>query len=410
MKRIVLLLSLLLVFPFISMAGKALTCESCHSSSSASGGYVYKDPVIKIVHDPFYSPGQDFQVALLIRPQPDYSMKKLSAELTVQGSSVSLISTASSIGILDGNGDIVAEWTLKAGAKGEATITIDFSYEVYFRHGSAGNKDTGSYQERRTAQLLVSDLSLGIHPGSVLLSNIGETGEVVLEADAYVHDIEIRVPQGLDGVLQVTLYDRELFAGESTIVTVELMTVQNRDAEFTIAWVELSGQKEVNISVSIVKLQSTDRGEDPLLKIGQYSGIAAFILLVIGYFTGGTGLMKKYANLFFRHAKRRVRFHCALSYLVLILAFYHLASLWYGPYRAVVFESWEIVLGEVAVIIMILISVNGIFQKRMIKWWGFHNWKRIHAWGSYLSTSLVTVHLLTYGTHFLWFRELVGMQ
>lgn len=410
MQRMALLLSLMSVFPFISLMGSALTCESCHSSSSASGGYVYKDPLIKIVHDPFYSPGEEFQVKLMIRPQPDYSMKKLTADLGAQGSSVSLISSSSMAGSLEESGDIVAVWTLKAETEGEATITIDFRYDVYFHHGSAGNKDTGSYQDRRTAQLLVSDLSLSVHPGSVILSNIGEISEVYLEADAYVHDIEVMVPQGLDGVLQVTLYDRELFTGESTTVTVELIKDQNRDADFTISWVELSGEKEVNISVSIVKLQSTDRGEDPLLKIGQYSGIAAFVLLVIGYLTGGTGFMKKYANRFFRHAKRRIRFHCALSYLVMILSLYHLAALWYGPYRVVIFDSWEIVLGEVALVIMVIISLNGVFQKRMIKWWGFQNWKRIHAWGSYLSTSLIAIHLLTYGTHFLWFRDLVGMQ
>jgi hypothetical protein len=199
-------------------------------------------------------------------------------------------------------------------------------------------------------------------------------------------------------------------AGDSTTITVTLLNETDISSEIEISWIELSGMKEIPITIDIVRLESSDTGEDPLLTIGQATGISAFVFLVIGYFTGGTGFLKKHANKLFRHARRRVRFHCALSYLVMVLSFYHLATLWYGPYREVIFNSWEIVLGEAAMIIMIIISLNGIFQRRMVKMMGFQNWRRIHSWGSYISTSLVVIHLLTYGSHFLWFRVMIGLQ
>ena len=402
--------SLILLIPFLSLIEGVNECESCHSSSNSSGGYIYEGPSISIVHDPFYSPGEEFEVQLIIRPQPDYSISELNGELSVDGTTVELVQNASSKGTAQENNDMIASWSLRSLGEGNSIITIDLDYRVYYKHNSPGNKDVGTYYDRKTAQLSVRDLSLDIHPGALVLSDFGETKTIELTAEAYVHDIEVTVPDELVSEIDVSLGKTTLMEGDSTRITITLLNETDISSGIEISWVELSGTKNVPVTINIVKLESSDMGGDPLLTIGQITGISAFILLVIGYFTGGTGFMKKYANKLFRHAKRRVRFHCALSYLVMILSFYHLATLWYGPYREVVFNSWEIVLGEVAIVIMIIISINGMFQKKMIKFMGFQNWKRIHSWGSYLATTLVVIHLLTYGSHFLWFRELIGLQ
>ena len=118
--------------------------------------------------------------------------------------------------------------------------------------------------------------------------------------------------------------------------------------------------------------------------------------------------MKKWSNRLFKTAKRRIAFHCALSYEVLILSVFHLATLAYGPYRELIW-IWEVILGELALVIMVLISINGIFQKRIIRWWGYENWRRIHAWGTYLATFLLVIHMVFNGSHFAWLRELMGM-
>jgi hypothetical protein len=402
--------SIMLLIPFLSLSVEAVTCESCHSSRNASGGYIYDDPLIDLIHDPFYSPGDEFEFQLVIRPQPDYSISELNGDVSISGTTVGLKGGGRQAGVVQENGDMLATWTLTSLDEGESKITVDFNYKVYFKHTSSGNKDIGTYYDRKTAQILVSDLSMSISPGSVILSEFGESKIVELTAEAFVHDIEVIVPEELGSEIDVSLGTSSLMAGTSTTITITLLNETNLESEIEIKWKEISGDKKVPVKITIGKIESTDTGDDPLLKIGQATGISAFILLVIGYFTGGTGFLKKYANKLFKHAKRRIRFHCALSYLVLILSFYHLATLWYGPYREVIFSSWEIVLGEVAVITMIIISINGIFQIRMIKWMGFQNWRRIHSWGSYISTTLVVIHLLTYGSHFLWFRELVGLQ
>jgi hypothetical protein len=197
--------------------------------------------------------------------------------------------------------------------------------------------------------------------------------------------------------------------GNSTKIKVTLLNKTNIDSELLITWNESTGEKSVIVPISIRKFESVI-GNDILLTIGQVTGIGAFIFLFIGYFTGGYGSMKRYANKLFKHSKRRIRFHCFLSYIMILLSFIHIVTLWYGPYRLVVFKCWEIVLGEVAIIIIIIVALNGMFQKKMVKWLGFDNWNRIHSWGSYISTSLVLIHLLTIGYHFLWFRELIGLQ
>ena len=52
--------SMILLIPMLSYSVSGLTCEGCHTSSNPSGGYVYEGPLISVIHDPYYSPGEDF--------------------------------------------------------------------------------------------------------------------------------------------------------------------------------------------------------------------------------------------------------------------------------------------------------------------------------------------------------------
>jgi len=126
--------SMVLITIFLTTSVQAITCESCHSSSNSSGGYIYDQPLISIIHDPFYSPGEEFDVELLIRPTPDYSISELNGEISIDGTTVVMVSASHSSGQIQDDRDMVASWTLRSTTEGEVTITIDFDYEVYFKH------------------------------------------------------------------------------------------------------------------------------------------------------------------------------------------------------------------------------------------------------------------------------------
>lgn len=393
----------------VSGFSDAATCDSCHSSSGADGGYIYAPPIISIVHDPFYTPGSVFEISLVLVPQPDYEMRSLTGDITVNGGSVYLSSEESQAGVIMESGKAAATWSLSAVTEGTANIEIDLRYDIFFKHSSGGNKDIGTYYDSISADIPILDLSLSISPGTVILTDQGETARIELSADDDISGIELELPPELDGIVEVGLTRTKLPMGETAVVTITLKNETNMESEMIIRWTEGSEKKEAPLKITIVELRSGDAGGDLFLSVGQITGIAAFILVLIGYFIGGTSFLKKKANALFKTAARRIRFHCALSYLVMQLAFFHIVVLIYGPYRET-FLDWEVVLGWLAMLIMVIISINGIFQKRFIGFMGYQNWRRIHAWGTYMATGLIIVHLLTYGSHFFWFRELIGMQ
>ena len=205
-----LLLSMLLVIPLLAAGVDAITCESCHSSSNSSGGYDYEGPLIRVIKDPFYSPGEEFEITLMMRPQPDYSLRKMTADVVVDGSSISLVSTSSTDGFLLENGDMNVVWYFTAIFEGEATLKIDIDYEVYFKHDSAGNKDIGTYSDRTSTEVVVSDLSLGIHPGSIVLSEVGERVDVEITADANIVDIDLKISEELVGIIQISSHNKPI--------------------------------------------------------------------------------------------------------------------------------------------------------------------------------------------------------
>jgi hypothetical protein len=261
----------------------------------------------------------------------------------------------------------------------------------------------------KTTQLNVRNLSLGISPGHIALSTFGENETIILRAFDNISDIKLSIPDQLANHVDIRLSNNTIMEGDKASIKLTLLNETDIDSKFLITWNESSGEKSVSVVITIRKLDSVI-GNNNFLITGQVTGIIAFIFLIIGYFTGGAGFLKKYANNLFKRPKRRIRCHCFLSYLMILFAFIHIVSLGYGPYQQVIFKNWEIVLGELAIIIIIIVALNGMFQKKIVKWLGYDNWRRIHSWGSYISTSLILIHLLTYGTHFLWFRQLIGLQ
>ena len=408
---ILLFMTGMLVLLLPSGSVLASTCEECHSSSGGnpSGGYSFSPPSPLLVHDLAMPPGSTMRVTLWIDHPSDYSIRDLHAELSVD--SPCLVLNSSSVGgdVTDADGREGAEWELLAISEGTASMSVDIGYEVFFRHSGSGSQDTAYYTTSVTSSVTVADLDLVVTPSMVKLQALDQVVEVELRARKDVRGIAVQPSRSLTGIVSMKPPASELSMGETTTISIRSRNLTDTEGYIFIHWEEEDGPKELKVRVVVEERSGTARTTDWLHEIGKYTGIAAFVLLAIGYFIGGTGILKKWANRMFSSAPRRIAFHCGLSYEVLILAVFHLTVLYYGPYRDLIW-TWEAVLGELAMVIMIVIAVNGILQKRTIRWLGYQNWRRVHAWGSYLATSLVFIHMIMGGTHFQWLRELVGLS
>lgn len=382
-----------------------ISCEECHSSSNPSGNWVYHPPILTLVHDPFYPPNTTFTMRLKVTGATDYQIKDLTATLNGRMDNMEVIGELQGITGKDEDGGPIVEWELRTLDEGWCNVSAEVGYKVYYKHNSQG-AITASYQERTSTSLLSANFDLSVTPGTLFFDSTGQQRELTLKASNNVTDIRLEMNGGADGVFSIDVPRSDLSKGESMTVRVTLLNMTDSYSGLTLIWKEAQTERSVLLHILVADPGQGSGGMDILWEVGKYTGISAFILLVVGYFTGGAVLKGK-MNQFFKGAKRRVDFHCALSYVLLVLVLIHLSTLFYGPYRELILQ-WEVVLGWVALGIMLIIALNGIFQRWIVRRIGFQNWKRMHSWGSATSKVLVIIHMLLFGTHFLWFRDLIG--
>lgn len=395
---IVPMLISLLVVPSVAVMGDE--CEDCHSSSGGSGGYDFK-PALLVVSKPLVcGPGEDIMVRLYIVPTSVYSIKGIEAQLFDEDGQAPLQGQWS----MDPEGQGCYEWAIASGSGPLKQLVLSCIYVCHYDHSGPGNKDDAEYSLEVRTDLNVVSSSMRMERDLVF---IAEGCSVRLNALGEISDMDVAISSSLQGKVSATLDRTALQEGGSANLALNPLSDGAMDGYLNVSWTESGVQRHAYLRVLRVRPR-TAIGTDLYHEIGKYTGIAAFVLLAIGYFTGGTGSLKIFGNKIFRSAARRTRFHCALSYEVLILVVFHLLVLWYGPYRELIW-IWEVVLGEIALAIMLIIALNGIFQRKLVPTIGYQNWRRVHAWGTYLATGLVVVHMLTNGTHFLWFRQLIGM-
>lgn len=389
----------LLVMPLACVS--AVECEDCHSSSGGSGGYEFDPPIVVLSKPLICGPEEKVKVRLYVLPTSVYSVEDIEAmmvEMDVSG-------TVTGRATLDPDGQDCLEWELGSGTDPLRSMIVTCSCICYYEHGSPGNKDDGAFNIEVRFDLNIVSSSLRIDRDFVLLPEEGSS--LSLRAIGSVSNLKVATSPTLEGKVSATLDRTDLQDGGSAMLSMTSLSMGSMDGHLNLSWTESGMDRHAYIRVLRVRPKTAD-GTDLYHEIGKYTGISAFVLLVIGYLTGGTGPFRRWGNKLFRTAARRTRFHCALSFEVLVLVMFHMLVLWYGPYRELIW-IWEVVLGELALVVMAVIALNGMFQRRLVSFIGYQNWRRVHAWGTYISTGLVVVHMLTNGTHFLWFRQMMGM-
>ena len=141
---------------------------------------------------------------------------------------------------------------------------------------------------------------------------------------------------------------------------------------------------------------------------GRFLGFLCLATLVALAPTGG--FLKRYRkrlNKFFGGGKKRMNFHCYLSYFLLLLVILHAMVLMYTHYRDVRLGAFflmaqpgypSINIGFWAFVLMSVVGILGILQKKVTKLIGGKNWRRAHGWLTWLSILMVVVHALWIGT------------
>jgi len=396
----------LLAFPLLLLlagAAAAEACADCHNPGNASGNYVFDPPSIVLNVPPAVSPGDDFSISVSIVSPGQYEVGPTDVEMVLDHSFSGTFTQSGS----DDGGEVTLGFS--GLPPGSCDYTLDVEYEVYFKHTNGGNPNSALYKISRSGRIIFDDLALSVSTGTMVFDQVGQVHTVIVNASGDAYDIMLEKDRSISGLISVSSIRTRMGPGETATISVTLLNRIGAEGNLTLSWYADGGIVELPILIVVVPEPEEDGGVGIFHELGKYLGIASLVLLLVGYFTGGTGALKDVANNIFGSAAKRVKFHCALSYEVLALSVFHLAVLIYGPYsRPEQYLSWQVSLGFIALFIMIVISVNGIFQKRLVRAMGYQNWRRVHSWGSYIATALVVVHALLIGSHFGWFRGLFG--
>ncbi len=133
--------------------------------------------------------------------------------------------------------------------------------------------------------------------------------------------------------------------------------------------------------------------------MGRILGFFSVALFIISFLTGGT--IKKLNPFLNRLVKKRVQWHCVISYAVVIAVIAHFVVLYLGYYS----HTYKgLISGGIPLLLMVVIAVTGIKKSLVIRKFGPQFWRRTHLWISLVALILLLVHGVIEGTDLAFLR------
>ncbi len=133
--------------------------------------------------------------------------------------------------------------------------------------------------------------------------------------------------------------------------------------------------------------------------MGRILGFLTVALFLASFATGGS--IQKVKRWIDGKIKDRVRWHCVISFTVMISAVLHLIVLYLGYYS----NTYKgIFTGGIPLVMMIIVGITGYKRSAFVSRIGERNWRRIHFWLSIAVILFLLFHMITEGTDLSFIR------
>jgi len=425
----------LLCFPFYTSVQAADDCASCHGGTSSNGNYDYVPPTMLLDVPGALQPNGTFEILLTVMHPGTYELRSFVATLDLSGAPGVVLSSAETAKKTLANMDTRKQshgltWQANDGTvEGFKTIGVHLTYTVYYHHNSGASKDTSTYSKTLSQTLQVMSMPFDIKPSSLHATvSTPQSYTITISALTDLYNLEI-IPG-----LSITNFTKVSTTKVSSLpkdhnTSFQLSMTPDRALEhgsLVVQWsMDKAGTNKSTMSVPVVVNEKpvTPVGEDQQVAnqrlAARVLGFIGLILLILLLPTGGAlKAVSKRLNPLMGGAKKRVEIHCALSYLLLTIALLHSSLLMYGHYFGVVWNGFFLIaksdylsinLGTAALSLMLIISVLGILQKRLVKYMGRKAWGYVHGLISYVALALIVVHLIWIGTTAAPIRPVLGL-
>jgi hypothetical protein len=159
-------------------------------------------------------------------------------------------------------------------------------------------------------------------------------------------------------------------------------------------------------ALATVGVQEAFLGMD---RISEMVGYLSAFLIIASILSGGMfGTRSRRAfNHLFGTARRRVAFHNALSYFLIVAAIVHTVLF---IIEANYYWTLGLIWGGAAILAMAGLAVTGAWQVGMIRTWSYGVWRWTHYGLAIATIALTIVHMLLDGAHFADVQEWVGWE
>ncbi|MCK5560199.1 MAG: ferric reductase-like transmembrane domain-containing protein, partial [Thermoplasmata archaeon] len=400
------------------------SCESCHSVIKPDGDYILQEPLFWVDAPGRVSPNETFKVVVAVTHYGLFDIKNIRAELDLSQVSNVFFSAGENgfkniqeIGSKAQTQRMV--WELKTGnSPGNAEFPIYFNYTLEHIHTTVEEADTYDYQRTLSHTLEIKETPISLSTW-LIMADLGESQSHYIEITTkrMIYNVKVVPGRSIKDFTEVEPSDIGTMA-QGAVRNITVAITPNLEMEYgqiIITWsTDQEGYEqdsiEVKVSVSekiVPHDRSSGAGTGTWLW-GRVTGFVGLALLIILIPTGGTlKSLARRVDRFIGTARKRVDLHCALSYQMFAIALLHGALLMYGRYSSLAWNgvfllaepgSGYINLGFIAVLLLIVISLFGIFQKKLVRKIGYKNWTRVHGWLTFGTLGLVIAHLLLVGT------------
>jgi hypothetical protein len=389
-------------------------CEECHtgfepyviqvdSPSEVPDGYEFEFGLL--VQNPWSHELRDLILILDLSSSPGLSFKD-----AVSREDISRTESGSASPRSDGSGTILITSPVK-----ELRMSLNWNRPVLF----TGDLDLrlygpdGEWSETSEDEIILGEDEIGSsEPGEFhwVVENTGMARSV-----SFTLDIEVIFDDDPD---TLSSHLSKLPGGESTTINLDLVAnnrSQNQISysfEATANYDHSSDAKnsedyssegsygiEVGDSLVYSKPVRKTTFSESLWIMGRILGFLAVGLFIASFLTGGT--VKNLKVSIDRLLKRRIQWHCVISYMVVVTVIIHLAVLYLGYYS----NTYKgLVSGGIPLVLMLVVSATGIWKKTVIEAIGVQYWRRIHFWLSILVIVLLAVHGVAEGTDLAFLR------
>jgi len=420
----IMMVVFLLIAAVLSPFTAAEDCYSCHSGSSPDGNFRFAKPTLSFSVPSFVQPNASFDAILTVKHVGTYQLRSFQATLDLSKANGMALASGEpakkTLGDMDSRPQSHGlTWRVDAAsASSTCTVKVSVSYNVHYSHGSGGSKDNAYYNAYFSQATEVTATPFELSP-STINAQVGKATSLTVNITAMqeVHNVQLVPGLSIKNFTTISpVKIGSMTPGQTKVVTVTV--TPNRAIEqgsISLIWsTDKAGnnQSSINMAVKATAVEvggGQGGGQGSAQRwAGRILGFVDLILLVLLMPTGGPlKIIRKVMNKAMGGAKRRVDVHCAMSYMLLAFTLLHAALLMMGHYNGATWNGVFLVatgdylsinIGGIALALMGVISLLGIFQKRLCKAIGRKAWGWVHGMISYTALGLVIVHLLWIGT------------